>query len=340
MSSAAPVAKSDAAPAPAGLVLKVDNLRTHFFTPGGEVRAVRGVSLGVNRGESVGVVGESGSGKSVTALSIMRLIPTPPGRILSGTVELDGQDILTMCPRDLRRIRGGQIAMIFQDPFSSLNPTMKLGDQVTEAILAHSTISKADARQRALDLFRAVRLPSPELRMKQYPHQVSGGQRQRVMIAIGFAANPAVLIADEPTTALDVTVQAQIMSLMAELREKSGTAILLITHDLGLVAENCDRVLVMYAGQIVEEAPVEDLFREPKHPYTVGLLKSLPNIAAAHSERLESIPGRPPDLANLGAGCPFAPRCAHRMDVCDSKEPGEVAVGEGRSVRCHLWGDA
>jgi oligopeptide transport system ATP-binding protein len=321
-----------------GPLLQVENLETQFHTSAGIVRAVRGISFHVERGETVGIVGESGSGKSVTSLSLMRLIPTPPGRIANGSVKLNGQEILTLPMRDMRNIRGAQISMIFQDPFSSLNPTMTLGDQVIEAIRAHTKMSRQEAREKALELFKAVRIPSPEIRLKQYPHQISGGQRQRVMIAIAFSTNPMLLIADEPTTALDVTVQAQIMALMADFQKRTNAAILLITHDLGVVAEMCDRVLVMYAGQVVEEGMVEQIFNAPKHPYTIGLLESLPQMNADRQKRLVSIPGQPPDLAHLPQGCPFADRCSHVMDICHTKEPGRTEVAPGQVVRCYLYG--
>jgi oligopeptide transport system ATP-binding protein len=319
-------------------LLQVENLQTEFRTTAGTVRAVRGVTFQVDRGETVGVVGESGSGKSVTSLSLMRLIPDPPGKITEGSVKLEGVELLTLPRREMQQVRGGKISMIFQDPFSSLNPTMTLGEQVAEAVRAHSKMSRREARNRALELFRAVRMPSPELRLKQYPHQISGGQRQRVMIAIAFSTNPQLLIADEPTTALDVTVQAQIMALMADFQKRTNAAILLITHDLGVVAEMCDRVLVMYAGQIVEEGTAEQIFRAPKHPYTIGLLESLPQLNEERGARLRSIPGQPPDLAKLSAGCPFADRCPRVMDICRQIEPGRTEVAPGQWVRCHLYG--
>lgn len=321
-------------------LLKVENLQTCLFTSAGVVRAVRSVSFHVHRGETVGLVGESGSGKSMTALSLMRLVPDPPGRIVGGSVRFDGRELLTLPPREMQKIRGGKMAMVFQDPFSALNPTMTLGEQVVEAIRAHRPLSRREAQERALDLFRAVHLPSPEIRMRQYPHQVSGGQRQRVMIALAFSTSPALLLADEPTTALDVTVQAQIMALMADFQKRTNAAILLITHDLGLVAEMCDRLLVMYAGQIVEEGSVEQMFRAPKHPYTVGLLESLPQRNPERGARLPSIPGQPPDLAALPPGCPFAARCPRVMEVCRTQEPGWTHVAPGQSVRCHLHGGA
>jgi oligopeptide transport system ATP-binding protein len=320
-------------------LLRVHDLQTVFHTSGGVVQAVRGVKFEINRGETVGIVGESGSGKSVTALSLMRLVPSPPGEIIAGSVELEGRDLLRIPIRDMREVRGGRISMIFQDPFSSLNPTMTLGEQVAEAICAHTNIAKWRARDKALELFRAVRIPSPELRLKQYPHQISGGQRQRVMIALAFSTNPTLLIADEPTTALDVTVQAQIMSLMDDFQKRTDSAILLITHDLGIVAEMCDRVLVMYAGRIVDEGTVEQIFRSPKHPYTVGLLESLPQLNADARQRLKSIPGQPPNLAQLPPGCPFADRCPKAMEVCGRVDPEVTELEEGQKTRCHLYGE-
>ena len=319
-------------------LLQVENLRTEFRSRGGVVEAVRGVSFEIEHGETVGVVGESGSGKSVTALSIMGLVPSPPGRITAGSVRLDGDDLLKMSPKQMGVIRGARVAMVFQDPFSCLNPTMTLGAQVTEPIRLHHGVSRWEARDRALALLRAVRIPSPELRFRQYPHEISGGQRQRVMIAMAFACTPALLIADEPTTALDVTVQAQILALMAEMQKKSNTGILLITHDLGVVAEACDRVLVMYAGQIVESGPVAQVLGDPKHPYTQGLLESLPQADAAR-RRLTSIPGQPPDLAHLPLGCPFVPRCPRRMmEICPTRPPEPTEPEPGQTARCFLYG--
>lgn len=320
-------------------LLEVNSLQTEFKTQGGLVRAVRGVSFSVERGETVGVVGESGSGKSVTALSLMRLIPTPPGYIKAGSILLEGQDLLSLSLREMQKVRGSQIAMVFQDPFTSLNPTMKLGEQVAEAIRLHNSLSKAEVTERVINLFEAVRLPSPEIRYHQYPHEISGGQRQRVMIAIAFACNPKLLIADEPTTALDVTVQAQVLSLMKRLQTVHNTGTLLITHDLGVVAEVCDRVLVMYAGQVVESGTVQQIFQAPKHPYTQGLLASLPQIQADSRQRLVSIPGQPPDLARLPNGCAFYERCPKRiLDICSQKEPEGTTFDTGQTVRCFLHG--
>ena len=319
-------------------LLEVDNLQTEFRTGAGAVRAVRGVSFRVERGETVGIVGESGSGKSVTALSIMGLIPSPPGRITGGSVRLDGDELIGKPAREMQRLRGAKLAMVFQDPFSCLNPTMTLGAQVAEPIRLHQGASRLEARAQALRLFEAVRIPNPETRLRQYPHQISGGQRQRVMIAMAFACNPELLIADEPTTALDVTVQAQVLTLMQDMQRKSNAGVLLITHDLGVVAEVCDRVLVMYAGMVVESGTVEQIFRAPKHPYTQGLLASLPQIGADRANRLVSIAGQPPDLQHLPPGCPFYPRCPQRMpDICPTREPERTEPVPGQIVRCHLY---
>jgi oligopeptide transport system ATP-binding protein len=318
-------------------LLQVDELQTEFRTAAGVVQAVRGVSLCVDRGETVGIVGESGSGKSVTALSIMGLVPHPPGRIVGGSARLNGEELVGKPERALRDVRGARIAMVFQDPFSSLNPTMTLGEQIAEPIRLHRRASRAEAREQAIRLLQAVRIPSPETRFRLYPHQISGGQRQRVMIAMAFACNPELLIADEPTTALDVTVQAQILALMADMQRRTDAGVLLITHDLGVVAEVCDRVLVMYAGRIVESGTAAQIFRTPMHPYTQGLLESLPQIGADRTRRLSSIPGQPPDLTNLPAGCAFFDRCPKRMPgTCDRSEPPPSTHEPGRTVRCFL----
>ena len=319
-------------------LLEVNELQTEFRTGGKTVRAVRGVSFKIEKGETVGLVGESGSGKSVTSLSIMGLIPSPPGRIASGSIKMGGVELVGMPEKEFGKIRGSEMAMVFQDPFSCLNPTMTIGAQVAEPLLLHKSMSRGEAKERAIQLLTSVRIPSPEIRYKQYPHEISGGQRQRVMIAMAFACNPKALIADEPTTALDVTVQAQILALMSEMQEKTETGILLITHDLGVVAEVCDRVLVMYAGQIVESGTAAQLFKEPKHPYTQGLLASLPHIGGQRSRRLPSIPGQPPDLANLPPGCPFFARCSQRIvGVCDVSDPAITKFEAGQEARCHLY---
>jgi len=307
-------------------VLEVDNLQTHFFTEAGVVRAVDGVSYSVNAGETLGVVGESGCGKSVTALSILRLVANPPGRIVGGAIRFEGRNLLDLPEREMEDIRGNHVSMIFQEPMTSLNPLFSIGRQISEAIALHQGLSKRDAMNKAVEMLRRVAIPEPERRIHAYPHQLSGGMRQRVMIAMAVSCNPRVLIADEPTTALDVTIQAQILDLMRQLQETLGTAIVLITHDLGVVAENADRVVVMYAGRKVEEAPVDDLFDRPGHPYTLGLLGSIPNVeAAAHAgparPRLMEIKGMVPSLAKLPPGCAFAARCTFATDHCRSAYP-------------------
>ncbi len=320
-------------------LLSVQDLKTEFHTSGGVVKAVRGVTFQVERGETVGLVGESGSGKSVTALSLMRLIPSPPGRITGGSIKFDGKELVGTSEDEMRKIRGQQIAMVFQDPFSSLNPTMTLGEQIAEPIRLHTNANRAEAKEKALQLMKDVRIPLPEIRYRQYPHQISGGQRQRIMIAIAFACNPQLLIADEPTTALDVTVQAQVLTLMKAMQKKTNAGVVLITHDLGVVAEVCDRVLVMYAGIVVESSTVELIFRSAQHPYTQALLESLPQMDDDRTKRLNTIPGQPPDLAHLPTGCPFYERCAKRMpDICQTREPEPVTLETGQIVRCFLYG--
>ena len=322
-------------------LLEIEGLETAFGREGrGPVaRAVRGVSLGVRKGETLGIVGESGSGKSVTALSILRLIASP-GRITGGRIVFDGEDLLSLPERQMRTVRGAKIAMVFQDPMTALNPTLTVGDQIAETILAHQKVSPREAWTQALDWLTRVRVSLPERRMRQYPHELSGGMRQRVMIAIAFSCRPALLLADEPTTALDVTVQAQILDLMDELKAELGTAIVLITHDLGVVRERCDDVAVMYAGQIVEYAPSADLFTDPKHPYTQSLLASLPDWRRASTgEPLPSLPGQPPPLTAIPPGCPFAPRCPKRFAPCPAVVPANTRLENGRTVRCLLYED-
>ena len=323
-------------------LLQIENLETAFGREGrGPVaRAVRGVSLGVKRGETLGIVGESGSGKSVTALSILRLIASP-GRITGGQIFFDGADLLSLSEKQMRGVRGARIAMVFQDPMTALNPTLTVGDQIAETISAHQKVSPREARTQALDWLTRVRVSLPERRMRQYPHELSGGMRQRVMIAIAFSCRPALLLADEPTTALDVTVQAQILDLMDELKAELGTAIVLITHDLGVVRERCDDVAVMYAGQIVEYASSADLFTSPKHPYTQSLLASLPDWRRASTgQPLPSLPGQPPSLTAIPPGCPFAPRCPKRFAPCPEVVPANTVLENGRTVRCLLYEDA
>ena len=317
-------------------LLDVKNLHTSFFTHLGEVQAIRDVSFGLDKGEIIGIVGESGSGKSVTSLSIMGLLAYP-GRVKDGEILFNGEDLLKKKKSEMRKIQGDHIAMIFQDPMTSLNPLFKIGDQITEAILTHHKIKKEDAKKRALEMLRLVGIPSPEKRFHSYPHEFSGGMRQRAMIAMALSCEPELLIADEPTTALDVTIQAQILELMEDIRAKKNTGILMITHDLGVVAEMCSRVVVMYAGRIVEEAPVQELFADPKHPYTQGLIGSVPKLGSG-VESLPSIPGSVPDLSVMPKGCKFAPRCKYAMDICHQQEPELADINEAgtRKCRCHL----
>src|SRR5688500_5815548 len=298
-------------------LLEVRDLRTHFFTREGVVRAVDGVSFSVERGRTLGIVGESGCGKSVTALSIMGLIPKPPARIVGGEELFGGRDLTTLSERELCDVRGDEIAMVFQDPMTSLSPTLTIGTQLVETIRRHTDVSKQEARRRAVDLLEEVQLPKAPQRLKDYPHRLSGGMRQRVMIALALSCNPALLIADEPTTALDVTVQAQVLDLLDELRRSHDMAMIFITHDMGVIAEVADDVVVMYAGQIVEQAPVRALFEQPEHPYTEALLGALPQLedGAARHARLTAIPGRPPDLVNPPIGCRFAFRCRYATEA-------------------------
>jgi oligopeptide/dipeptide ABC transporter ATP-binding protein len=335
----AAAAKEVAPPAPTHPVLEVDGLQTHFFAPDGVVRAVDGVSYAVRSGETLGVVGESGCGKSVTALSILRLVANPPGRIVGGAIRLAGRNLLELTESEMEQVRGNDISMIFQEPMTSLNPLLTVGRQICEAIMLHQGLSRRDAIDRTIETLRRVHIPEPETRVRAYPHQLSGGMRQRVMIAMALSCNPKVLIADEPTTALDVTIQAQILDLMRELQETLGTAIILITHDMGVVAETADRVVVMYAGRKVEEAAVDDLFEHPGHPYTRGLLGSIPNVeVAARSNprrtRLTEIKGMVPSLANLPPGCSFAPRCALATDQCRAAYPPLREHRKGHLVAC------
>jgi len=318
-------------------VLEVNNLKTQFFTRAGVVYAVDGVSFHVGEGETLGIVGESGCGKSVTATSIMRLIPSPPGKIVDGEILLSDEegttDLLTLSDSEMRHVRGHKVAMIFQDPMTSLNPVLTIGDQISEPLILHLGLSKREAQDRAIDLLKRVGIPAAEDRINAYPHQFSGGMRQRVMIAIALSCNPRVLIADEPTTALDVTIQAQILELMMHLNQEFGTAIIMITHDLGVVAEICERVVVMYAGQIVETGAAKDLFNNPQHPYTIGLLNSVPQIGERVKESLTPIPGLPPDLLAPPVGCRFRPRCRFRQEKCETSPP-LADVAPGQRARC------
>jgi oligopeptide/dipeptide ABC transporter ATP-binding protein len=333
------LAGGDPAVPSAPALLEIDNLRTHFFTSAGVVRAVDGVSYGVRSGETLGVVGESGCGKSVTALSILRLIADPPGRIVGGAIRFAGANLLDLSESAMEGIRGNDISMIFQEPMTSLNPLLTVGRQISEAIALHRGLSRRDALDQAVEMLRRVHIPEPERRAHAYPHQLSGGMRQRVMIAMAVSCDPKVLIADEPTTALDVTIQAQILDLMRELQDRLGTAIILITHDMGVVAENADRVVVMYAGRKVEEASARELFEFPGHPYTKGLLGSIPNLeVAAHVNarraRLTEIKGMVPSLADLPQGCTFAPRCSFATEECRAAYPPLLEHRPGHWVSC------
>ncbi|MDR1961779.1 MAG: ABC transporter ATP-binding protein [Gracilibacteraceae bacterium] len=317
-------------------LLDIEGLDLQFRTAAGTHTAVRDLSFTLRAGETLGLVGESGSGKSVTALSLMRLIPDPPGQVTAGRALFDGRDLLALPPDDIRRLRGNEISMVFQEPMTSLNPLHTCGRQVMEPLLLHKGLGKKAARARALELLNRVGIPAPEQRLGEYPHQLSGGMRQRVMIAMALACGPRLLIADEPTTALDATIQAQILELMKTLRRETGAAIILITHDLGVVAEMCSHVVVMYAGQVVEDAPAANLFARPLHPYTEGLLRSIPAISAER-ERLFSIDGTVPDPFAMPLGCAFAPRCCHARPMCREEEPVLSAGPDNRRVRCFFW---
>jgi oligopeptide transport system ATP-binding protein len=319
-----------------GTLLDVRNLRTQFFTQDGVVRAVNGMSYTLDEGETLGIVGESGSGKSVGVMSLIRLIPSPPGKIVGGEVLFEGRDLLKASDGEIRSIRGNKISMIFQDPMTSLNPVLTIGRQISEALELHLGMDKQQARDRTIELLDLVGIPLAAERVDDYPHQFSGGMRQRAMIAMGLSCNPQLLIADEPTTALDVTIQAQIVDLVKRLREEIGMAIIWITHDLGVVAGLADRVIVMYAGMIVEEAPVKELYGNPRHPYTLGLLGSLPRLDEERPEELSSIEGLPPDLINYPKGCPFYARCAYRLDKCLEAPPPLESVGVGHKAACYV----
>ena len=321
---------------PGSDLLDIRGLCTYFHTDEGLIKAVDDVSFGICRGEALGVVGESGSGKSVTALSIMRLIQIPPGEIAGGEAMYRGRDLLKLPESKMRQIRGNEIAMIFQDPMTCLNPLMTIGDQICEAIILHQKLHKKDAWDVGISMLEKVGIPLPVKRMKAYPFEMSGGMRQRVMIAMALSCNPGILIADEPTTALDVTIQAQILELISDLRRDTGMAVWMITHDLGVVAETCSRVVVMYAGMVMEVGTAEQIFHDPLHPYTVGLLSCLPRVDEIR-ERLTPIAGQPPNLADLPKGCPFVERCDRRMEKCWLDRPLEKDLGEGRRVRCWLW---
>ncbi|WP_284140212.1 ABC transporter ATP-binding protein [Virgibacillus sp. LDC-1] len=316
-------------------ILEVKDLSVSFDTYKAEVKAVRGVSFDLKEKETLAIVGESGSGKSVTAQSLMRLVPMPPGKFTGGSIIFNGEDLTQKSEKQMENIRGKEISMIFQDPMTSLNPTMTVGRQISESLIKHQRMSKSEAHQRGIELLKLVGIPNPEARIKQYPHQYSGGMRQRAMIAIALACNPKILIADEPTTALDVTIQAQILDLMRGLQEETGTAIILITHDLGVVANAAHRVAVMYGGKVVETGNVDEIFYNPKHPYTWGLLGSMPKLDGKEEE-LQAIPGSPPDLADPPKGCPFVTRCPFAMKVCQEHMPVYTDVSETQKTACWL----
>ena len=315
-------------------ILEVEDLRTYFYTRDGVVRSVDGVSFSVSEGETLAIVGESGCGKSVTSLSILRLIASPPGKIISGSIRFHGKDLLDFSDEEMRDIRGDKISMIFQEPMTSLNPVLTVGRQIGEVLELHRHCSMEETRIRILELLKMVNIPEPESRMNEYPHQLSGGMRQRIMIAMALACDPEILIADEPTTALDVTIQAQILNLMRELRDKTRAAIILITHDLGVVAEMAQRVVVMYAGRKVEEASVNDLFEKPMHPYTLGLLNSMPRLDDSASKRLVEIPGMVPSMRNEIIGCAFAPRCSAATERCSLESPPLKDYENAQWVAC------
>ena len=316
-------------------ILQLRNLKTHFFTDMGVIRAVDGIRLSIRQGETLGIVGESGSGKSVTALSILRLVD-PPGRVVGGEVLFEGNNLLQFSKKEMREIRGNKISMIFQEPMASLNPLFRVSNQIEEAIKLHQHLDRKEAAEKALEMLRVVGIPSPERRARDFPHQLSGGMQQRVMIAMALACNPAVLIADEPTTALDVTIQAQILFLINQLKKEIGTAVLFITHDLGVISKISQNVAVMYAGKVVEYSSVLDLFDDPVHPYTRALLESIPkgNKEDPGRGRLNVIPGTVPNLLDLPVGCSFAPRCRERMDICGQEGPSELEIEPGRYVCC------
>jgi peptide/nickel transport system ATP-binding protein len=320
-------------------LLDIQRLKTYFFTRKGIVKAVDGVDLSLNEGETLGLVGESGCGKSMTALSIMRLVPEPIGRIVEGTINFEGKDLVKMTEPEMRKIRGNQISMVFQEPMTSLNPVIKVGVQIAEAIQLHQELPPKEAWDLSIEMLRMVGIPSPESRVNEYPHQMSGGMRQRVMIAMALSCRPKMMIADEPTTALDVTIQAQILDLINRLKEKVGSSILLITHNLGVVAEVAQYVGVMYAGHIVEYADVIHLFKNPKHPYTVGLFQSIPKKRGyGKRERLQAIPGLVPDLLGLPVGCKFQDRCSQVIQKCKDEPPSLVEIEPGHQIRCWLYG--
>jgi peptide/nickel transport system ATP-binding protein len=316
-------------------ILRVEGLRTHFYTFAGVVKAVDGVGLNVNAGETLGLVGESGSGKTVTAQSIMRIVPSP-GKIVDGTIEFQGKQLLGLTEAEMRQIRGKEIAYIPQDPTTTLDPVYSIGDQLTEVIMRHQPVSKKNALAKATELLRGVGIADPQIRMNQYPHELSGGTKQRVAIARALSGDPILILADEPTTALDVTIQAQILELLKDLKQKLNVAMVFITHDMGIVADTCDRVTVLYAGQVCETGTTEEVFEKPKHPYTEALLSSVPSLAL-RKEKLSVIPGNVPNLIQPPSGCRFHPRCSYARQICIDKDPELESIGGGRSVHCHRW---
>ncbi|MCJ7705563.1 MAG: ABC transporter ATP-binding protein [Desulfobacterales bacterium] len=317
-----------------GILLQVRDLKTYFYTDAGVVKAVDGVSYDLKGGETLGLVGESGCGKSVSALSILRLIANPPGKIVGGEIFFEGKDLLKISEKEIRNIRGNHIAMIFQEPMTSLNPVLTIGLQIGEALELHRNMNKKEAREEILRLLRMVGIPDPERRIGDYPHQFSGGMRQRVMIAMALSCNPKLLIADEPTTAVDVTIQAQLLEVVKELTSRLGTAVMLITHNLGVVARYVNRMAVMYAGRIVEQGPAAEVYAHPRHPYTIGLLASVPRLDKPRKERLVPIDGQPPNLILLPPGCSFMPRCSYRMEICSKERPELRPAGDGHFTAC------
>lgn len=318
------------------ILLEVKNLKTYFHSSSGTVKASDDVSFYVKRGETLGIVGESGCGKSITSMSIVRLIETPPGKYEGGEIWFEGEDMLKISDERMREIRGNDISIIFQEPMTSLNPVFRIGEQIGEALILHRGMDKHEAREEGIKMLRLVKIPNPERIIDNYPFELSGGMRQRVMIAMALACAPKLLIADEPTTALDVTIQAQVLDLMNDLKKNIDASIIFITHDLGVIAEMSDRVMVMYAGKVVELANVEEIFKNPKHPYTIGLIASKPDLTT-ESARLHVIPGSVPDLNNRPSGCPFHPRCEHAMDVCKENFPNETTIDKGHTVSCWLF---
>lgn len=317
-------------------VLDVQHLKTYFHTDAGLTKAVNDVSFSVEKGKTLGIVGESGCGKSITSLSIMGLVETPPGEIAGGKIMFEGEDLLAKSEKEMRSIRGKKIAMIFQEPMTSLNPVFTIGQQITEALMLHENISKQEARTKGIEMLKLVKIPLAEKRFDEYPHQLSGGMRQRVMIAMALCCNPELLICDEPTTALDVTIQAQILTLINELKEKTGTSVMMITHDLGVIAEVADDVMVMYAGKVVEHATCDQIFEQPMHPYTYGLMNCIPRLDGDDTKELSVIEGMVPSFDAMPKGCAFCPRCPEAMDICREKMP-KLAAAEGRRVRCFKY---